>query len=121
MASWQSLGIITPTLGAWQLLNTPSVGAEAFRVTFMNLGLAPNGRYWRSFGVVDTIYSTDEKGSSIRIYPSVEKSVIALPIPEALKDAGFIVRYVRVRKFVKRFSGRVNEPAWSVEVEEFVS
>ncbi|OLP19812.1 hypothetical protein BST81_03520 [Leptolyngbya sp. 'hensonii'] len=120
MASWQSLGIVTPKLGQWLLFNSPSIGGETFRVTFLNLGLSPENRIWKSFAVLDSLYATDESGSSSRLYPSVEKQVIYLPIPPEFKTAGLIVRYLRIRKFPKRFLGRVEEPIWAVELEEFI-
>ncbi len=121
MASWQSLGLVQPALGVWRLCDAPSVGGETFRVTFLNLGLSPQNRRWASFAVIDSLYSSDDRGSSLRIYPSVEKSVLYLPIPPEFRAAGLTVRYLRLRKFYRRYLGRVNEPAWSVEVEEFLA
>lgn len=121
MASWQSLGVVTPALGVWRLCNTPSVGGETFRVSFLNLGLSPESRIWGSFAVLESLYATDESGSSARIYPKVGSQVLYLPIPPEFKEAGVIVRYLKLRKFTKRYLGRVNEPAWSVEIEEFLS
>lgn len=120
MASWSSLGVVTPHLGEWRLFDAPSAGGETFRLSFINLGLNPESRRWGGFGVLDSLYATDVSGSGSRVYPKVEKQIITLPIPQDLKNAGLVVRYFRVRKFTRRYLGRVNEPAWAIELEEFV-
>lgn len=121
MGSWQGLGIATPTIGQWQILNLPSLGGETFRVNFFALGTNPQNRVWATYLIVDSLYSTGESGSSARIYPSATPEVIFLPIPPDFKQAGLVVRYLQVRKFSRRRTGRTVEPGWSVEVEEFVN
>lgn len=120
MATWQGLGLVTPTLNQWQILPIASIGGETFRVTFINLGTNPQNRKWTTSCLIDSLYATDESGSSVRVYPAVEKEVIFLPIPPELKNAGLIVRYLRVKKLARYGIGRTTEPGWSIEVEEFI-
>lgn len=117
---WQSLGVVTPVINEWRLCPSPSIGGETFRVKFLNLGLNPESRRWSSFAVIDSLFLNDLSGSSVRVWPSVENEVIFLPIPPEFKEAGWIVRDLRVKKFFRYRLGRINEPQWSIEVEEFI-
>lgn len=119
MATWQSLGIIQPSLNDWQSFALPSVGGETFRATFLNLGTS-SARIWSTSALIDSLYATDESGSSLRLYPRIEKEIFYLPIPPEFKEVGLVVRYLRVKKWARYRIGRVNEPRWSLQIEEFI-
>lgn len=122
MATWQSLGLITPEIGGWQTFENPSIGGETFRVGFFGLGINADSRPWRTFAVLDGLYFAGSEvmsGSSVPVWPSSLKEVIYLPIPPEFKQAGWVLRSIRVRKFSKYRNGRISEPKWGIEIEEF--
>lgn len=120
MATWSGLGIATPVNNQWITLNLPTLGGETFRVSFFGLGPSPENRKWASSLLIDTVYATGESGVSKRVWVSEVKEIIHLPIPPDLLDAGLTVRYLRVKKLWRYGVGRVVEPGWSCEIEEFI-
>lgn len=119
MATWQSLGVITPELNQWQSFLAPTYGGETFRVSFFNLGVSAENRRWASFAVIDSIWDSGQSGSSVRVYPAIDSEVIVIPIPPEFKAVGKVVRSLRIKKFFRRRLGRVVEPGWGIELEEF--
>lgn len=120
MASWISLGIITPALNEWRSADVASIGGETFRITFLGLGPGENNRIWKTSALIDGIYFNGDSGSSVRLYPSGDREIIYLPIPPELKAAGVTVRYIRAKKLARYRLGRITEPAWGIEVEELI-
>lgn len=122
MATWSSLGLLTPDIGGWQVFNNPTVGGETFRVSFLGLGVNPDSRIWKTFAVIDGLYVAGAEtmsGASVKVWPNSLKEIIYLPIPPEFKAAGWTVRDIRVRKFSRFRMGRIVEPQWGIEVEEF--
>jgi hypothetical protein len=110
---WQSIGSLSPSLGEWQLLPVPTLG-DVYRVSFLG-----DISRKRTFLRVRQYFSSDEVSPSIKLHLKQEKAIFELPIPQALRDSGLVVRYLGVAKFPYNW-GVMNDSLWSIEIEEFV-
>lgn len=116
--SWTSLGskVLTPE---WQLFNIPVVGTELFRVknTWTIKPVYRMRAYLgQFFGTTDEVLV-----STKRIYPYKDlHENVELLIPEDLKEAGIITRYIGIRLYIPSRVG-IAEYDWQVELEEYTA
>lgn len=116
---WINLGIKTPQLGEVTYYS-PSANGTTFRFTPGNLGGFAAFKtyclvrmYWAE-GVKDMVTRAR------RIYPREGSFIWDFPIPEQLVPTGGVVWYPIVEKFVYwKWRGRSQEPAWTLQIEEF--
>lgn len=113
---WNSLGTKKPILN-WQLYDIPVIGVELFRVT-NHWNILP---YYRMKGYLGQFFSTTtDVVQPITIYPiKGVQQLIELPIPQDLKNAGNITRYIGIKLAFPFKTGNFGYD-WMVELEEYI-
>lgn len=111
---WRSLGTLKPGLD-WRTFNAPTF-ADTFRLSYTGLT-----RDLSSSALIRQHFATNEVSSTIRIYPKPEKLIIEIPIPQDLKNGGTGVRYLAVKRLIrKRYGFIYPDSDWSLTVEEWL-
>lgn len=110
--TWVELGTVNLTY-EWQLLNSPAVGTETFRVSH----LYNEGDYIHGKVLITQVYSNPYEFYSVRtVYPSRDLKILTLPIPDDFKRQGVIVRYLALKLSRRYYRYSIG---WRVKVEEF--
>lgn len=109
--TWVELGTVNLNY-QWQLLNSPSVGSETFRITH----LFTNNEYVYSKALISQVYGNPYEFYGTRsLYPSNNLKLLTLPIPNDFKEQGVIVRYLALKLYWRYYISTT----WQIKVEEF--
>ncbi len=117
---WNNLGTITPTLNQWVKFPTTATGANAtLRVTYICNDFSKVNSYcW-----IRSRYQTsnsNQVSKAIRLYPTSDKQLIEVPIPQDLQDRSIYFRDFEVKKVIKyrRYIGTTPDIVWQIKLEE---
>ncbi|MEP0868879.1 hypothetical protein NDA01_03585 [Trichocoleus desertorum AS-A10] len=111
---WRSLGTLKPQMD-WRTFNAPTF-SDTFRITYT--GLTPE---LSSTALIRQYFANDEVSPATRLYPKREKLILELPIPEPLKNSGMVVRYIGVKRLIRRRYGFIwPDSDWSLTLEELI-
>lgn len=117
---WNFLGIITPNYDVWTKFPTTATGANAtLRATYI-CGDFSKIRSWCWLRPRYQTANTDQVGQAIRLYPSPNKQIIEVPIPQDFQDRSIYYRDFEVRKNSRyiRYIGRNPDIIWQIQLEE---
>lgn len=111
---WRRLGTIRPQL-TWSLLDTPTL-SETFRLSYS--GIDTN---LSSYAYLRQYFSNDEVLPSSKLFPKREKLILELPIPQAFKDEGVIIRYLGIIRIPRKKYGFIYPDSdWQLTIEEWI-
>ncbi|MGJ3253824.1 MAG: hypothetical protein ACFE0J_22225 [Elainellaceae cyanobacterium] len=112
--TWFTIAQFTPILD-WQTV-TETIGGELFRVDF---SIPSTGQSTKSWIRLRQYYPQGGLGVSQSrvIYPQSTPVVLELPIPTELKESGYTVRSLQVKRFSRYRT--FTEPNYSVVLQEW--
>lgn len=91
--TWQTVGSITSAAREWTRLPLLLTTGEAFRVLQTWEGESA-GDFWVT---IRGFYPSGGASGYRRIYPSEEESLIVFPVPDELREVGFVTRYIEAK------------------------
>lgn len=109
---WRQLGTVTPELLTWKTVGQPALG-DVFRVRQSWVGDWPG----TGFIHLSAIYSNGGRYGFEKIWPDPEARIFLMKPPEALLEAGLVIRY-----FAARFGSRARPYSaanWQISIDEF--
>ncbi len=117
---WNDLGSVSPISTNWIKFPVVATGAnDTLRITFSSQDFSKI----TSFVWLRPRYQTadsDQVGKAIRIYPSAEKQIVELPIPQDFRDRSVYFRAFEIKKQLKyrKYIGTTPDISYLMKLEE---
>ena len=119
--TWQTLGGLTPILGTWLRIMSPSSpGSNVFRITFNCADFLKIN----SWGRLRFVYHAGGQEAIwqpyLPLYPIPTPAILEANLPDNFLPTSLYLEIEKRQKW-RKYVGRIPDITWSVSVEEFLN